>query len=296
MLPIPAFINPESGNEGRSEGSAAGPGALIEQDVRFDSRRTEPERLADAVRAAVRAGAQRVLVAGGDGSIASAASAIAGSGVELAVLPTGTLNHFAREHGIPLDVPAALDLAAEGAAIPTDVGYVNDRLFINTSSVGAYVRFVKRRESLERRLGYRVASILASLRVFTASRPFRLELDVEGHRHLYRTTLVFIGVGERELRVPVLGGRVKDGQRGLHVMIPRASSHARLLVVAAKSALRGVQAAVGALELDSFVVESCRIYLRHARDDISIDGEIAPFTTPLNYRVHRDALRVVVDF
>jgi diacylglycerol kinase family enzyme len=155
------------------------------------------------------------------------------------------------------------------------------------------VRFVKRRESLERRLGYRLASILASLRVFASSHHFRLELDIAGRRHLYSTTLAFIGVGERELRIPILGGRVKGGRRGLHVLIPRGSSRPRLIAVAATSIFRGVQAAVGDLEIDSFMVESCRMDLRHTRDDISVDGEIAPANTPLHYSLERDALRVV---
>ena len=288
-------MNPESGDGSQGGGGAEKIDELIRRDGRFELRLTEPARLADAVRAAVRDGARRVLVAGGDGSIASAASAIVKSGAELAILPVGTLNHFARDHGVPLSVPAALDLAAEGRAAPTDVAYVNDRIFINTSSVGAYVRFVRRRESLEQRLGYRLASLLASLRVFATSHHFRLDLDVEGRRHSYRTTLAFIGVGERELRFPILGGRVEGGRSGLHIMVPRASSRGRLLIVAATSMFRGVQAAVGDLEIDSFVVEQCRIDLRHSRDDISVDGEIVPAKTPLHYRLERDALRVVVD-
>ena len=256
-------------------------------------KRVEAARLEKAVAEAVREGATRVLVAGGDGSVASAAAAVVHTRTELAIVPAGTLNHFARDHGIPLDAAAALDLAAEGTAIPADAGYVNGRLFLNTSSVGTYVRFVKRRESLEPRLGYRLASILASLRTFAVSRPFRLEVDIEGRQHFYATTLAFIGVGERELRIPILGGRVKDGRSGLHVIVPRASSHTRLLIVAASSALRGVQAAVGALELDSFVVEQCRIDSRHPRNAISLDGEIASVATPLHYRIERGALRVV---
>lgn len=243
--------------------------------------------------AAVQQGARRVLVAGGDGSIACAATVLAKSNAELAVAPAGTLNHFARDHGIPLDGPAALHLASTGTAVPVDVGYVNGQLFLNTSSVGAYVRFVKRRESLEKRLGYRLASALASLRTFASSRPIRLELDVEGRRHFYSTTLAFIGVGERELRIPTLGGQAKNGRSGLHVIIPRAGSQGRLLLIAASSALRGVQATVGALELDSFVVDRCSVELRHPQGDISLDGEIVSAATPLEYRIEREALRVV---
>ena len=53
---------------------------------------------------------RRILIAGGDGSIRTAAQAVAGKDIELAVLPSGTLNHFAKDHGIPTD----LDEAANG--------------------------------------------------------------------------------------------------------------------------------------------------------------------------------------
>ncbi|HEY9448687.1 MAG TPA: diacylglycerol kinase family protein [Gemmatimonadaceae bacterium] len=291
--PIPAFINPESGTRGLGAGGKEEVGDLIERDERFELRRVEAPQLAEAVGEAVRAGARRVLVVGGDGSVASAAGAVVHTRTELAIVPTGTLNHFARDHEIPLDVAEALDFAAEATAIPADAAYVNGQLFLNTSSVGTYVRFVERRESLEPRVGYRIASILASLRTFAVSRPFKLKVDAEGRQRFYSTTLAFIGLGERELRIPVLGSRVKGGRRGLHLLIPRASSHTRLLQVAATSALRGVQAAVGSLELDSFLVEECRFDLRRPRGDISIDGEIVSAATPLHYHVERDALRVV---
>ena len=53
----------------------------------------DPERLSDAIQEAVADGRRRVVVAGGDGSIASAARCLVGTGVELAIVPGGTLNH-----------------------------------------------------------------------------------------------------------------------------------------------------------------------------------------------------------
>ena len=134
--PIPVFVNPAAG-------SAKAALAALDAHSGFDVRLTPPERLAVALRRAVSAGEPRVLVAGGDGTIASAAAILTGSDTALAVLPGGTLNHFARNYGIPTDLEDALKVATGGRETRVDVGYVNERLFFNTSSVGAYVRFVE---------------------------------------------------------------------------------------------------------------------------------------------------------
>ena len=104
--PIPAFVNPASG-------SAAAALDALRADARFAVHETAPEGLADAVRAAVAGGARRVLVAGGDGTVAVAAAVAAETGIELAVLPGGTLNHFARDLGLPTDdLAACVEVAA----------------------------------------------------------------------------------------------------------------------------------------------------------------------------------------
>jgi diacylglycerol kinase family enzyme len=285
--PIPAFINPEAGTAGEVT-------SAIERSGRFVLHEVQPGKLTDAVAAAMRDGASRVLVAGGDGSIAAAASALVRTPVELAVVPAGTLNHFAKDHGIPVEPAAAVALAAEGSAHPVDVGYVGDRLFLNTSSVGEYVSFVQVREELEPRMGYRMASLVASWRVFVRSRPFRLELNIRGQRRLYRTTLAFIGVGERELRLPIMGGAVEGGRNDLHVIIPRTPTRPRLVLTALVAALRGLRAAEDELHLDSFLVDRCRLAIRRRLLEVSVDGELVPLRPPLEYRVERGAVQVVM--
>jgi diacylglycerol kinase family enzyme len=284
--PIPAFVNPEAGTADDVAGAIARSGQFALHEV-------QPDKLREAVAAAARSGVSRVLVAGGDGTIATAASELAGTHVELAVVPAGTLNHFAKGHGIPVDPSAAVALAAQGSARPVDVGYVDGRLFLNTSSVGEYVSFVQVREKLEPRLSYGIASLVASWRVFTAARPFRLELDLEGQRRLYRTSLAFIGVGERELRLPIMGGLVPGGRPGLHVIIPRARTRPRLLLTALVAALRGVRAAEDELRLDSFLVDHCRLTMRRPELEVSLDGELVPLRAPLEYRVGKGVLKVV---
>jgi hypothetical protein len=112
-----------------------------------------PVDIAGAVREEADQGARRLLICGGDGTLSAAVGAAAGTALEIAAFPGGTLNHFARDFGIPLDDPAtALDIAASGKCRPVDLGSVNGHVILNTSSVGAYPEFVRRREDLEQRL------------------------------------------------------------------------------------------------------------------------------------------------
>ena len=175
-----------------------------------------------------------------------------------------------------------------------DVGWLDDRLFLNTSSVGAYVLFVRTRERLERFLGYRLASLVAGVRVLGMLRGYRVSLDVDGETRVYRTPIVFIGVGERELKAPSFGERVAGGRRGLHVIVVRGRSAGRLFAIALATMARGIREVARTPMLDAFVVDRCRIDLPRARGSVALDGELVEMTAPLAYELRRDALRVVV--
>jgi diacylglycerol kinase family enzyme len=282
---IPAFVNPLAGNAEPAR-------AALRAVEGFDVREVPPATLADRVRSAITEGATRIVVAGGDGSIGSAAGALAGTGVELAILPCGTLNHLAKDLSLPLDLEQATHVAKTGKAASVDAAIVNDRLFLNTSSVGAYVSFVRAREPLERHVGYHVASVLAALRLLVHMPTFRIRLEVEGVAREYRTPLVFIGVGERELRLPTLGARVPNGRRGLHVMVVRRRSGARALALGLAAAARGIKAVSRTPAMDVFLVDECRIERRTR--SLSIDGEIVQMSPSLVYRHVADQLRVVM--
>ncbi|MBA3342983.1 MAG: diacylglycerol kinase [Gemmatimonadaceae bacterium] len=284
---IPAFVNPGAGNAEKARDALASTGL-------FDVREIDPAQLESLVRTAVGEGARRVLVAGGDGSIATGAGVVAGTEVELAVLPAGTLNHFARDLGIPENLEEAARVAAGPAVATTDVAYVGDKLFLNTSSIGAYVIFARVREKLEKRLPYKMASVLALIQTFLRMRKVAVELEVEGKAQVYRASVVFVGVDERELQFPTLGNRVKDGQRGLHVMVVRDRGRLRLLALVIGAIFKGVDEVSRTIELDSFIVERCRITMRKSLARVAADGEIKSMPTPLEYRIARDALHVVI--
>src|SRR6476661_5690984 len=72
-------------------------------------------------RAIAKRGDELVVVGGGDGSISAAASALAGSKTALGILPLGTLNHFARDLGLPTDIGEAAQLIARKPLRRVDV-------------------------------------------------------------------------------------------------------------------------------------------------------------------------------
>ena len=85
-----------------------------------------------------------VVAAGGDGTINAVASALVGGTTALGVIRCGTLNHLARDLGIPLDQTDAVVATLRGRAREVDVGEVNGRFFLNNSSLGLYPDIVRR--------------------------------------------------------------------------------------------------------------------------------------------------------
>ena len=251
------------------------------------------ETLGDRIRQLAHSGVRRVAIAGGDGTVATAAGVACGLSVELAVIPGGTLNHLAAGLGVPGALDEALNLAVRGAARSVDAGSVNERLFLNTSSVGTYVTFVRIRDRLERRFGYHLASIVAAFRLLLRPYAFTVDVEVEGRMRSEITPLVFVGVGERELKLPTLGGRATDGRRGLHLMIVSGRSRARLAALAFAAAARGTRSVARSPSLEAFVVRQFTIRLRRPYATVATDGELHMTTAPLTYRWIPDAVRIV---
>ncbi|OAA28248.1 undecaprenyl-diphosphatase [Frankia sp. EI5c] len=142
----------------------------------------------------------RVLgIAGGDGTVNTAAAAALARGLPLAVFPAGTLNHFAADVGLsgPGDTIKAL---RDGSAVAVDVGQVDGtgaagtrfgRIFLNTASLGGYPDMVRVRERFERRIGKWPAMLLALSWVLWNEPPFEVEVDGENRR----VWLIFVGNG-----------------------------------------------------------------------------------------------------
>src|SRR5688572_2751017 len=68
----------------------------------------------------------RVIAAGGDGTVKMAAEAVMGKDIPLGIIPAGSANGMAKELGIPMDPTAAIELALTGEPKPLDLICIND--------------------------------------------------------------------------------------------------------------------------------------------------------------------------
>ncbi|MDQ4136742.1 MAG: NAD(+)/NADH kinase, partial [Pseudomonadota bacterium] len=162
-----------------------------------------------------------VAVAGGDGTVGAVASVLAGTGIPLGILPLGTLNHFARDLGIPFDLQAAAAVICEGHARAVDVAEVNGQVFVNNSSIGLYPYMVLDRERRRSRHGQArwVATLLAAFRTLRYLPLRRLSVRAEGWVEPCRTPCVFVGNNQYRLTGPALGTRERLDEGRLYLYV-----------------------------------------------------------------------------
>lgn len=246
----------------------------------------------EAARAALAAGAAAVVAAGGDGTVHSVASALVGSATPFGVLPLGTLNHFAKDLGIPIDLAQAVRTIAGGRTAAVDVGQVNDRIFLNNSSIGIYPNIVIEREQL-RRDGYRkwTAHAVASLRILRHYRGVVVRVNRDNRTETVRTPFLFVGNNEYQIDGIRMGARATlDRGQLFACFAPRL--HARDLP---KLFARALLSRAGPDVLESFVTSELAVEtLEGYRIRVALDGEVAKLTTPLAYTVRPRALTVLV--
>ena len=110
------------------------------------------DKMGTIIRKALETTECTIVAAGGDGTVSAIAAQLAGTRKRMGVLPLGTLNHFAKDLGIPLELEEAIRTVVNGHTRAVDVAEVNGRVFINNSSLGLYPRIVMHREAQEEQL------------------------------------------------------------------------------------------------------------------------------------------------
>lgn len=218
----------------------------------------------DATEAARSANAQALGIAGGDGSLAAVAAVAVERDLRFVCVPFGTRNHFARDIGLDRDDPlAALD-AYRGHERRIDIGWANERLFLNNVSLGVYARLVHRREHHRRR-----RQALARMRAWVALVTHREPLGLTVDGAPVDARLVLVGNNAYVLEPPTIGARERLDEGTLALYI--------------------VQGGVDERRGERFVVDA-----RGGRIDAAVDGEPEVLATPIEFRVQPRALRLLV--
>ena len=243
-------------------------------------------------RAIAERGDPLAIVGGGDGTVGAAAAALAGTETALGILPLGTLNHFARDLGIPVRLEEAAAVLAAGRERRVDVAEMNGRVFINNSVIGMYPLMVLDRDLQRQRLGRSkgLAMLVASLRTLARFDHQRLTLTVNQERERVDTPLLFVGNNDYRLDIGGAGQRssLDDGQ--LCVMVMRKKTR-RGLIAASIRALANRARPDDMERIDG--VERLQVASRRSRLTVSLDGEVVSVAPPLDYRIRKQALRVI---
>jgi diacylglycerol kinase family enzyme len=230
---------------------------------------------------------QPVVAGGGDGTVNGVAGKLVGTDTALGVIPMGTLNHFAKDAGIPLNIEAAVRNLFTGQITRVDVGEVNGRVFVNNSGLGFYPHFVRQREELERRGHIKRVAFMIALTALVR-RYFRLRMNVhmdqtEAMEHV--TPFLFVGNNRYQTWGFDIGTRSNLDSGRLWVCT--APSHGRPNRV--RIALRTFVGRQTDQYLNILETEELWADPGTARANVSTDGEVSIMDAPLHYRIRPHA-------
>jgi diacylglycerol kinase family enzyme len=248
---------------------------------------------AEAERAAARG--HTLVAAGGDGTVSTIAAVAIAARRRFGVIPLGTLNHFARDAGIPSDIDAAVDVIVAGRAVPLDVGLVNGRPFLNNVSLGFYVRIVRERREEQRR-GRRkwIGFAIGMARAWLDYRPITVRLTVDGADLIRRTPFVFVGNGPYEAEGLDIGRRCSiDALQNAELSIWIAPDAGRLeLLRLSVRALAGRLASD--IKFESFRAGRALVETALRHPTAALDGELVPMSGSIEFAVQKAALEALL--
>lgn len=245
----------------------------------------------------VRDGLQRdrtvFVAAGGDGTVNSVIQGLINHPeAAVAVIPTGTYNHFARDLGIPLEWREALDVALRGRRRTVDTGRVNDRFFINNLSMGLYPDLVRRREERGRDYPRWKARTYALYMTMRKYRHVTITVESDHHNEVVRTHVFLVSNNSYDLsRIGIEASRAMLEEGRLSVYWLPHLSRWKLTRFVARYLAGRVRETPG---FRSF--RSSRLKIQSSKPLIrtGIDGEVATFATPLTVTIVPQSLQVMV--
>jgi YegS/Rv2252/BmrU family lipid kinase len=250
---------------------------------------TEPgEGATKLAQQAVAGGMERILVCGGDGSMAEAAEALVGSSTALGVIPGGTANLLALNLGLPSDPEEATRYALTAPAYPTDIGRANGSVFLLMVGMGADAQMIRDTDrEAKKRLG--VYAYLRAAKRHLGRRFTFYTITIDGKRIRRRAQTVLVAnLGRLTAGVELVPGTNPDDGL-LEVAVVRARGVRDIAVVAARGILRRQQndRRLEILRGKQIVIQTRRSQPIHR------DGDPMPHANRLEVTVDPASLRIV---
>jgi len=252
----------------------------------------EPERLDRAFAELSRQQHFDVLiVAGGDGTILTAANAFAGSDIALGIIPLGTFNQFARDLGMPADPQRAARTLTRAEPERIDCARVNGRLFLGTCLIGLPPKVTLGRQRLRGgSLSQRVRGYFELFhRACATARKLTLSIDDgDSARRVRAMSVVVSNNPFSESGMFLKRPSLKSGRLGLYVSEHDTGAGMFMAFLRAFLGSWGQDHEFERLSVESVVIDASRSNLL-----VSVDGEIAELETPLRFEILPQALCVL---
>jgi YegS/Rv2252/BmrU family lipid kinase len=249
---------------------------------------TKPKDLPAIVRQLVDSGCKKIVIGGGDGSIAAISGELAYRDVVLGILPLGTANSFARTLNIPLTLDGAVDTLLRGRVVEVDLGKINDQYFANSVAIGLPSQVAQSRPDTWKKylgiLGYLVVGAAK----FWSYHPFRCTLTDEQGARTAEVLDILIANGRYHGGAP-LAEDTSAVNRQLLVRVVYGENKWRVLQWWLHLALRrpGFPPFV-----ETLFVKQAGIRMRRKRH-VSIDGEVSK-SAAVDLAIAPGALKVLV--
>ncbi|MCP1639995.1 YegS/Rv2252/BmrU family lipid kinase [Streptococcus gallinaceus] len=236
-----------------------------------------------------------IIPLGGDGSISLVCAGIfeGGGHSRLGLIPTGTVNNFAKSLGIPLDLPSALDNLLKGHEVAFDLAQVNDRYMISSMTLGlmADIALGVTSEN-KRRFGF-LAFLFAGWSIWWQQQSYKLFLDFNGQRLKYRTKILLLTmtnhIGGKEGFAP--SERYDDGLFTVYILKKLHLIRFMWFYFVRKGEFKDYR------HWDQFRTSQLEIHNRsknkHHNPVTRIDGDTAS-TLPVTVTMHEKAIRTMV--
>ena len=246
-----------------------------------------------AAKQAVSGPHKTIVAAGGDGTVSAVAAEVTGTKEKvLGILPLGTLNHFARDLHLPLDLEGAVRTIFERNITTVDVGEVNGRVFINNSSLGIYPHIVHRRiiEQMRLRIGKWPAFIWASMHAFRRFPFLDLRIELKGETLRRKTPFLFVGNNEYEISGFRIGARRRLDAGKLGLYLTHRVGRWGLIRLAVRASLGHLNQQK---DFEAYLVDEAFVEAHRHLILVAADGEVRWMELPLHYRSRFGALRVI---
>jgi diacylglycerol kinase family enzyme len=265
--------------------------AFATQKCEVEVRSCHGPQLLDAAKEALGQKPDAIVAGGGDGTISGIAATLAHSNIPLGVLPLGTLNHFAKDLGIPMSIEGAVKVIAANNVKSIDLARVNDRFFINNSSIGLYPQVVRDRDEQRLRLGRGkfIATLVATLNALRRFPALHVRIGIGDKSVLRRTPFVFVGNNRYEMSLMSVRGRQRLDERLLSLYVTNRTGRFGMLRLALRALFGRLQQAK---DFESIHLPELWIETGKRRLHVALDGEVDIMSPPLHYQSVPQALKV----